>query len=208
MPILPKPAGHIDWVPDENPAKALEPVPAKKALGFVADERPSPLHHNWIWARIGNWQKYFESATDNLIATNLHFNAVVGTTPGCTHATLALAIAAAAAGWKILVVESANIAARVVINKADIEILFKPGVVYTKTGDTVCFEYSTARVKVRGGRFLGYTVAGNIVHRFLAGADYCHVLESIFAVGTDTDIDDAAVAAGKKPVVANTIVEV
>lgn len=204
----PKPAGHIDWVPDENPAKAQEPTAPKKALGFIADERPSPLHHNWLWARIHNWLVYLEDITDENTAAMKEFDAVVGTTPGCTHATLAAAIAAAAAGWKILVTESANIAARVVINKADIEILFKPGVVYTKTGDTVCFEYSTARVKVRGGRFVGYTVGGDIVHRYLLGADYCHLLESVFAVGTDTDYDDAAVAAGKKPVVANTIVEV
>jgi plastocyanin len=195
-------------VPDENPAKALEPVPAKKALGFVPDERPSPLHHNWLWARIDGWLKYFESASDELLAQALEFNAIVGSAPGCTHATLAAAIAAAAPGWKILVTESANIAARVALNVADIEILFKPGVVYTKTGDTVCFEYTSARIKVRGGRFVGYTVAGNIVHRYMAGADYCHLLESIFAVGTDTDVDDAAVAAGKKPIVANTIVEV
>jgi plastocyanin len=195
-------------VPDENPAKALEPVPAKKALGFVADERPSPLHHNWLWARIHNWLVYFEDVTDELVASSLEFNAIVGSAPGCTHATLAAAVAAAAPGWKILVTESANIAARVALNVADIEILFKPGVVYTKTGDTVCFEYTSARIKVRGGRFVGYTVAGNIVHRYMAGADYCHLLESIFAVGTDTDVDDAAVAAGKKPIVANTIVEV
>lgn len=77
MPIA-KPPGHVDWVPDENPTKAQEPIPAKKALGFVADERPSPLFHNWLWARIGNWQKYFESATDELITD------VAGITAGLT----------------------------------------------------------------------------------------------------------------------------
>lgn len=205
---LPKPAGHINWVPDEDPLKAQEPSPAKKALGFVPTERPSPFQHNWLWARIDGWLKYLESISDESAAALKEFNAVVGTSDGCTHDTLADAIADAAPGWKILVTESANIAARVALNIADIEILFKPGVVYTKTGDTVCFEYSSARIKVRGGRFVGYTTSGDIVHKYLSGADYCHLLESIFAVSTDTDYDDSAVTVGKKPVVANTIVEV
>lgn len=205
---LPKPAGHIGWVPDENPAKAQEPSPPKKALGFVPTEKPSPFHHNWLWARIHNWLVYFESITDENTAAQKEFNAIVGSTPGCTHATLQAAITAAASGWKILVTESASISTRITVNKADIEILFKPGVVYTKTGDTVCMEYSTARVKVRGGRFLGYTAGGNIVHRYLSGADYCHLLESVFAVSTDSEYDDSGVTAGKKPVVANTITEV
>lgn len=205
---LPKPAGHIDWVPDENPTKAQEPTAPKKALGFVGDERPDFKHHNWLWARIHNWLVYFESITDESAAMLLEFDALVGSTPGCTHATLQDAIDDASAGWKILVTESASVASRITVNIADIEIVFKPGVNYTKTGDTVCLEYSTARVKVRGGRFVGYTAGGDIVHRYLLGADYCHLLESYFVVGTDSDYDDSAVAAGKKPVVANTVVEV
>jgi hypothetical protein len=208
MPIGPKPAGHIDWVPDENPVKAQEPVSPKKALGFVADERPSPLHHNWLWARVGNWLKYLESATDVLIASNLEFDAIVGSAPGCTHATLAAAVAAASAGWKVLVTESANVAARITLNKADMEIMFKPGVVFTKTGDTVCFEYSTARVKVRGGRYVGWTGGSNKVHRLLSGADYCSILENVFGAGTTEEVDDAAVDDDKKPVVANNLSEV
>jgi hypothetical protein len=203
-----KPAGHIGWVPDENAAKAVEPILAKKTLGFVGDERPDFKHHNWLWARIHNWLVYLEAITDQNTAALKDFDAIVGSTAGCTHATLAAAIAAASSGWKILVTESASIATRITVNKADIEITFKPGVVYTKTGDTVCMEYSTARVKVRGGRFVGYSTSGDIVHRYLLGADYCHLLESIFGTGTDTDYDDSAVTAGKKPIVANTIAEV
>lgn len=205
---LPKPAGHIGWVPDENPTKAQEPTLAKKALGFVADERPPFSFHNWLWARIHNWLVYFESITDEIYAAQLEFDAIVGADPGASHATLQDAIDDASAGWKILILDSANVAARITVDKSDIELVFKPGVTYTKTGDTVGLEYTGARVKVRGGRFVGWTVGGDIVHKYLAGADYCHLMESYFGVGTDTDVDDAAVAAGKKPIVANTIVEI
>lgn len=205
---LPKPAGHIGWVPDENPTKAIEPNGAKKTLGFVGDERPDFKHHNWLWARIGNWLEYLESITDDNTAALVEFNATVGSAPGCTHPDLQSAIDDASPGWKILVTESANVSTRIALSMNDIEVIFKPGVVYTKTGDTVCLEYSSARIKVRGGRFVGYTTGGDIVHRFMSGADYCHLLESVFGASTDTDYDDSGVTAGKKPIVANTIMEI
>lgn len=206
MPI-PKPAGHIEWVPDENPAKTLEPTVPKKALGFVADERPSPLAHNWLWARIGNWLEYFESATDELFTSVEAYQAVVGVGPTATHATLQEAINDAAVGWRIFVKDSDTINTRIGINKSDIEIIFKPGVGYIKGTETVGFEISGVRVKIRGGRFVSFNTAGDIVFKYLSGANFCHLLESIFTTGTDSELDDSAVAAGKKPVVLGTITE-
>lgn len=205
---LPKPAGHIGWVPDENPTKAQEPTSPKKALGFIADERPSPLFHNWLWARIGNWLEYFESVTDELDAANLNFDAIVGGAPGCTHATLQDAIDDAGSGWRILVLDNETINTRVGVNISDIEIQFKPGVVFEKGSDTVALEISAARVKISGGRFVDFDQSGDIALKFVSGGDYGQVFGSIFGVATDTEVSDAAVTAGKKPVVLGTHTEI
>lgn len=207
MPIA-KPAGHIEWVEDENPTKAQEPTAPKKALGFVADERPSPLFHNWLWARLGNWQKYFESATDELLAANLNYDAIVGAAAGATHATLQDAIDDAGSGWRILVLDDETVNTRIGVNISDIEIDFKPGVTFTKGSDTVGLEISGARVKIKNGRFVGFTTGGDIALKFVSGGDYGLVFGTGFGVGTDTEVDDAGVTVGKKPVVLGTQTEI
>lgn len=207
MPI-PKPTSQIDWVPGEDVGKVTDPGAAKKALGWLLDERPPFTFMNWLFARIGNWQLYFESVTDEVFAKTLEYDAVVGAAAGATHATLQAAITAASSGWKILVLDDETINTRITVNVSDIEIELKKGVTFTKGTDTVCFETSSARVKITGGRFVGFTTGGDIVYKLLAGADYCQIRDSIFVVSTANEFDDSAVTAGKIPDILGTITEV
>lgn len=204
---LPKPAGHISWVPGEDVSKAVEPSSGKKAAGYVVNERPPAEEHNWLFARLGNWQLYFESITDELAAQLINYDAIVGAASGATHADLAAAIADAGPGWRILVLDDETVNTRVGVNISDIEIDCKPGVTFTKGSDTVGIEFSGARVKWRNARFVGFTTGGDIAMRFLSGADYCQVTGTIFAVSTASEVDDSAVTAGKTPYT-QTITEV
>lgn len=205
-----KPSEKINWTkgnPDQATI-AVEPTAQKKEDGFFAGERPSRKMLNWMFKNIYEWFDYFEELTDEVSAKLLDYDAIVGSAPGCTHATLQAAINAASSGWKILVTEDATINARITVTVADIEIVFKPGVEYTKGSETVCMEYSTARTTVKGGRFVGFTGGGDIVHRFLLNADYCSLINPRYGVGTTTDLDDSAVTAGKKPVAIGSQVEI
>jgi len=195
-----KPTNHIDWT-DGAAGKIQAPTAGRQLTGYTSGDRPPAKEHNWIFYFVDLWLKYFETVTDTVTLQLLNYDAVVGAAAGATHATLAAAVAAASSGWRILVLDNATINTRVSVNVSGIEIDFKPAVVYTKGADTVSLEISAARVKIKGGRFVGYTVAGNIAVKLLIGADYCQVRESVFAVSTDTEVDDSGVAAGKKPVV-------
>jgi hypothetical protein len=205
MPIA-KPSSHIDWVPSE--AGTSEPSAGKKSSGYVAGEAPPAAEHNWIFARVGNWQKYFESATDELLTASLQFDAVVGSAPGATHTTLQAAHDAVSAGSSILVLDGESLTTRVSISKADIEIICKPGVVYDKSADTVGIEISGSGCRISGARFTSYTAGGDIAVRFVAGGDYGTVEKYRFALSTDTEVDDSGVTAGKKPNVVNNHSEV
>lgn len=201
-----KPSSHINWT-DGSASYVQAPSAGRQTTGYTPGDRPPAKEHNWIFNLIDQWNKYFETTTDTIVGQLLAYDAVVGAASGATHATLQLAINAASAGWRILVLDSATINTKVSVTKSDIEIQFKPGVVYTKGSDTIALEVTGSRVVIRGGRFVGYTVAGNIAIKLLLGADYCQIRESMFAVSTDTEVSDSAVAAGKKPMI-DTITEV
>ena len=189
-----KPAGHIDWVPDENVAYVTEPQPAKKVTGWGA-EQPTAKNFNFMFARVGNWQKYFEGITD-LLKQGI-FNAAVGV--GGTHATLASALSAASAGWRILVLDNFTIDSTICVNVLGVEIIFAPQVVYTKGSATKGLSITNEKIKIRGGRFAGFSAGGDIAVAFDAGGNYGLIDETCFSVGTTLEVDDSNVTAGKKP---------
>lgn len=138
-------------------------------------------------------------------------DAVVGTADGCTHATLALALADADVldGMTIALTENANLAAKVTISKK-VTITGPEGrnVTLTKTGGTIGLEANVEGITIKNLRFAGYTVSGDKAIKFLVTGTYGRVKDCNFVVGTDTDIDDASAPAGKKPLTIGNIVEV
>lgn len=202
MTLPTKPTGHIDWVPDEDSDYVTEPAPAKKLTGWGA-EQPTAKNFNWMFARVGNWQKYFEEMTD--ILSQGIFNAIVGAAG--SHATLALAMADAQSGWRILVIDNYTIDTTIVINVANVEIHFAPHVVYSKGVATKGLSITNERIKIYNGRFAGFTVSGDIAVAFDSGGNYGFIEGSYFAAGTDTEVDDDNVTAGKKPYI-NTQTEI
>lgn len=145
------------------------------------------------------------------------FDAIVGSVgglgvavgEGCTHATLALALADAEIvdGSRILLTENFDLAAKQTISKA-VYIEALPGVTATKTGGTEGLELDDAGITIKRLRFAGYTTAGDKAILCTANAIYCRVIECNFAASTATDIDDSLSPAGKKPVALANISEV
>jgi hypothetical protein len=128
-----------------------------------------------------------------LILTNSQniFQAVVGSAAGCTHATLAEALADASvlAGSRILVTASEAINTMVSISKANVLIEFQPGVTFSKGAAVKGLQVNANGVRIRGGRFSGFNGGADKAIEIAAGSNYCLVSECRFATNT-TDIDD------------------
>lgn len=121
------------------------------------------------------------------------YTAIVGAGAYATHATLAAALADTnvAAGSKILVCDSQTINTTISIAKANISIDFLPAVTFTNgtagTGITV----AAGGVRIKGGRFSGFTTAINISATF----QYNFVMECRFSSCTAevTEADSAPI---------------
>lgn len=119
------------------------------------------------------------------------YDAIVGS--GGTHATLAAAIAAASAGWKILVISNETISAGVVIDVANIQIDFKPGVTLSKGGSaTEALDIDGVEgVRINGGRISGFNAGGNAGIRIRSDANYAMIRDTRFDDCTAA-IDDSS----------------
>lgn len=195
MPLS-KPPGFVDWVPSNDPLKIVEPSAARKATGHVPDERPSPFQHNWIFNRFDRWQKYFESVTDELVATLAIFDAVVGTGPLATHATIQEAHddVLTVPGSSILVLSHPTITATIAITKAQIELIFKPNVTLAKDGATpsgLSIGSSADGFRMRFGRMTGWSGVGERAIDVAVDADFV-ILRDIRFFNNTKDIEDNA----------------
>lgn len=87
------------------------------------------------------------------------YNATVGV--GGNYATLALALAAASAGWKICILDSATIGTQITVALNNIQIDFNPGVTYSQgSGFTnPCIDINASGVRINNGRFLNFPIA-------------------------------------------------
>lgn len=90
----------------------------------------------------------------------LFFGAIVGSTTGCTHATIAAVVAdvSVASGSRVLITESLTINATIAITKA-LFLDFQPGISYTKGSAGTCITLGVAGCRVRGARFVNFTTA-------------------------------------------------
>ena len=204
-----KPSSHLDWaVGNPSPSvNIIEPSAAKKISAWAADERPPYEFFNWLFYRQDEWNKYFEQTTD---AFQSKYNVIVGSGTDATHATLQDAINDGALGSDIavLVRDSQAVTATITLSKARWRIYFSPGVVFSKSGVATMFDMSADSIEMHYGRFTGMTAGGDKVVNQTAAATYCNVIGARFGVGTDTEVDQTLVPAGKKGLVSQTLTEV
>lgn len=119
-----------------------------------------------------------------------HFDAVVGSADYCTHTDLASAIAAVSAGASILVISSLTLNSTVTVNKNDIEISLKPGVVLSKGTATTGILISNSGCRLRGGKVSGFGAGGDKAISIGSGGTSA-MLRDIRFTGNTTDVDDA-----------------
>lgn len=200
---LPKPSSHINWT-DGAPAKVQEPTVGKKLLGWAFKERPPFEFMNWLFFRLDEWTKYFESVTDELAVQKQEYDAIIGT--GGTHADFnAYNADPLVANLKnVLVTTPLTLAANQVITQTGVKFTFKPQAVITKAvGCTIGLQFTGARVTVVGARFVGFNVVGDKAIQLTAPSKNCRVIESSF-IDCLTEIDDL----GSNNVLSSNISEV
>lgn len=121
------------------------------------------------------------------------FAAICGTEAYCTHADIASALAdsAVAAGSRILVVTSETINTTLSMTKANVHLEFLPGVTLTNGSAGTGITVGAAGIRIKGGRFSGFTTAISISATF----QYNFVTECRFATCTNevTEVDAAPV---------------
>ncbi len=206
-----KPTENSDWgVGNPDFAnRVVEPSSAKKVAAWLDDERPPAPIANWLWHIHGQWIRYLD---EQVTATAIIFDAIVGSTPESTHATLneVMADGAIGNGARILVVESSALDATQTISKANVRISFKSAEIeYTKGGGApatnfVGINITAAGVIIESGRFDGFEDAGDKVFNMTGTADYGTFRDCRFAAGQTQEIDESAVNPGRKPRVETT----
>lgn len=177
---LPKPVKSLDWT-DGAPAKVQEPSGAKKALGYISEEKPDPLEMNFNFFTTDEWIKYLESITDDLIGLQSVFDYVIGV--GGTHATINALVADGNVlpYSRIFVKDAAVVTVTQVISKEGLEFTFHPGAHYSKGAVLgIGLDITAKRVKIMNGRFLNFDEAGGVAVRLSAGAKNCHVINNTF----------------------------
>lgn len=122
------------------------------------------------------------------------YDAIVGSASWCTHSTLASALTAASAGWRILVIENQSLNAAVNVNALNIEIHLKPGVVVSKGSATTGFNVQAGGggFNLHGGKMSGFNGVGDKAVAVNASATSCSVWGMRFQ-NNDTNVDDSAV---------------
>lgn len=134
----------------------------------------------------------FNAAFADFDAFYFAYSAIVGSASGCTHATLAAAIADVnvTTGSRILVTEDYTVnTSAISISKANMQIDFLPSVTYTNGTSATGISIDAAGNKIRGARFSGFTTAISIAATF----HYNFITECRFASCTNevTELDSA-----------------
>lgn len=186
---LPKPVSHINWT-DGAPEKVQEPTSGKKLLGWAFKERPPFEFMNWLFYRLDEWVKYFESITDELALQKQEYDAIIGI--GGTHADFNdyEADPNVANLKNILVTKPLTLASNQIITQNDIAITFKPQAVMTKAvGCTIGLQLTGLRCKIYGGRFVGWNGVGDKAIQLTAPTKN-FLVTGVSFVDCTTEIDD------------------
>lgn len=124
----------------------------------------------------------------SLEVSNLNpYNFVVGNRRNCTHRTLALALADAADGDRVRVMDSETVDTTLSSANDDFHIDFDPGVTFSKGTATTGLTLSGDGARVNGGRFTGFASGGN--KAISLTGNFITILGTRF-LNNDTDIDD------------------
>lgn len=193
---LPKPGSFLEWT-DGDAAKVDEPVAAKKLLGFVPTEKPSPFHHNWLWFQTDQWLKRLDSVQDEQLTAG--YAAVVNSDPAKgSHETLqaALADAVVVPGSRILVTSDLEIDTTIQVSKQQIEIEFVPGATIIKGVGAAASNFrgmeftSTANSsRLKHARFSGFSGTGDVALWLDVGSAYNLFFNNIFASGNTQNFE-------------------
>lgn len=189
----------VGWIPN-NTTGISAPSGGKLAVGWVSAEKPPFQFMNWFFNLVSQW----------IYLLNLtNFDVVVGSTAGCTHGTLAAAVADGALGanLRVLLTENYAVASAIALTKVGWIISGLPGVTYSKSGgNTTGFSAQAARVEFRSLRLSGWSTAGDKAISGNVSWTYGRVLFCNFS-NCDTEVDGSNSPAGKLPIPLGNITE-
>lgn len=180
-----RPTDYLDWG-----GTKVEPTSGEKSAGFVPDFRPPAEWHNWMFGNVDDWVKYLDQQVQTVLIPNSDFQWMVG--PGGTHASINALIADAAVlpGDKILVKGNTTLIATQVISKDDLEFVFHPSAVYSKSlSVTPGLSITSNRVTISGGRWNAFNGGSDVAIQLESGSKNCS-LSRIRFVNCTTGIND------------------
>lgn len=191
---------YPDWATDTS--QRVEPTSPQKVSGFAPNFRPPAQWHNYLFGILSDWIRWLDLITQLNNSQN-EFDAVVGTNG--THATINILMADPNISniTKVLVTTPQTLTATQVINKSDIEFVFKPSAVYSKgLTTTPGISIQAQRVKIMGGRFTSFNGVSDVAIQIETTRKNNWITNGSF-VNNTTDINDL----GSNNVLANNIVE-
>lgn len=184
-----KPTSTPDWTVG-NPSfgtVTIEPTSGKKLTGWTSNEKPPFQTFNWLLYNIDQWIKYFDGA---IVAG---FDVIVGGGNGETHTSLANALADVAVtnGMRFLIRANETINSVIIVptGKPNLHIEFKPAVTFSKGTSGNGLQIQADGIRIHGGRFAGFSTAGNKAIIIDAGKKYTMIRDTRFA-SCDTEVDD------------------
>lgn len=187
MPAV-QPSTMIAWMPGVGAPTVVEPSGGVQTAGYAADQKPPVEWENYIRQNVSDWLLYLSQLTQNI---SMNYQGFVGTAhPTQQYATIAAAVAALPAGSRILVCESMNISAIQQITKNDFEVHLASGVTLTKNGVTSGIQVSATGVRIKGGRFAGFSGGSDQAILIDSGSDYTMISEVRFASNNTAGITD------------------
>lgn len=192
-----KPTEQLDWV-TTNAAVRSEPSSGKKATGWASNERPPFQHFNWLFYNIDQWIKYFDTEIDDGIAGfGTLVDHKVGSDSNADYASLKACLDSGnvSAGDRILVYSSESMNERANITQDDVEVIFHPRVVMSKSGSNVenpayAIRITGNRIKVEGGRFNAWSGGSDAAIRVESGANYTRLNKINFTSTCTEGISD------------------
>ena len=199
MPSYTRPSNYPNWTVG-NPGVQVQPTSGQQFAGYVANQRPSPGILNWELGNISDWINWLDQQTqinDDIVT----YDAVVGTNGTFPDINTLMASANIANIKNVLVSTLQTVTTTQVINQPDMQFTFKPQAFYTVGLSLAnCISITASRVRIIGGRFIGFTGAAITVQ---AGANNC-LLSQIYFNGNAVSISDL----GTNTTLSNNVEEV
>ncbi len=187
MPFPAKPATKPEWT-ESNAGVRTEPSPSYKNTGWFSNIRPPYQFMNWLFYSIGvEWLNYFESTTDVLKNVSSSYDFSIGVGGDFADINAAMASIDVAAGARLLVVSTLNLALTQQVTKNNIEIAMKPGVALTDGGAGTGLRISATRCRLRGGKMSGFGGQAILID---ASSDYTMIGELMLSGNAAAFLDN------------------